>query len=1014
MVKKRVHELAKELNIESKEIMKGMAQLGVSLKSHMSTLEDQEIEQYLKTFHDKKEKGATAASGGRATPPAPANRPAESAPGTAPPERQPAKPQDRPAQAPVHDDRRRQERRDPRYDRGPGLVDRVPSRPPDRRFEDKSLSTSPLKKVMPPNPQAPQRPVAARPQPATAQQAPQQAPRPAVQAPAQPGAQQTANRQPLSQQDSQQPAAQRPAPQQPAGRPFDRDGAARPPQQQPVYRDRPKYPDRQRPFGQGAADQNRDVQRPAAAPGRPGGDRRPDHRPGGDRPYQQRVPAGGGYDRPRPDGGPPRPFRPGEASPGDRPGGPAGAGRPAPGRGGRPGGPPRPAGAGTGPRPGGGALKVPKVPEQAKGIDKIKASEKSRTRLAQNQAKGAGKNRKFEADHIEERGLRTAPGKRRPMQKGRPDQRPVVQEKKPVVIGETVTVQELAEKMKKSPAELIKRLMHLGILATINQEIDSDTATILAGEMGFEVQIKIELDAEARMELEQPDDPSNLVSRPCVVTVMGHVDHGKTSLLDAIRETNVIATEAGGITQHIGAYQVDHKNKKITFVDTPGHEAFTAMRARGAQVTDIAVLVVAAEDGVMPQTIEAINHAKAAEVPIIVAINKMDRPEANPDKIKQQLTEHNLVVEEWGGDVICVPVSAKQKQGIEDLLESILLVAEVSELKSNPARSARGTVIEAELDKGRGPVATILVQNGTLYIGDVIVAGTAFGKVRAMMDDKGRRVKKATPSTPVEVLGFHDVPLAGDAFYVVKDEKTMKQVIDKRTVRKRQEEMKAPASRITLEDLFKNIQEGQIKELHLVIKADVQGSVEAIRQSLERLSTDEVKVNIIHGGVGAITESDIMLASASNAIIIGFNVRPDVNARKAAENEKIDIRLYRVIYDAIDDIKAAMSGLLEPELREVVLGRVEVRKIFKASKLGNIAGCYVTEGKITRDAGVRLIRDGVVIFEGKIDSLKRFKDDAKEVVQGYECGLTLENYQDIREGDIIEAFTTESIKRELA
>lgn len=654
------------------------------------------------------------------------------------------------------------------------------------------------------------------------------------------------------------------------------------------------------------------------------------------------------------------------------------------------------------------------MPDQAKGIDKIKASEKSRARLAQTQAKGTGKPRRFEED--EERNLRLVPGKKRgaPL-KGRPDQRTgAFQEKKSVVVGETVTVQELAEKMKKSPAELIKRLLLLGIMATINQEIDTDTAVILASEFGFEVEVKIELDAEAQLEAEQQDDPSELAPRPCVVTVMGHVDHGKTSLLDAIRETNVIATEAGGITQHIGAYQVDHNNKKITFVDTPGHEAFTAMRARGAKVTDIVVLVVAAEDGVMPQTVEAINHAKAAGVPIIVAINKMDRPEANPEKVKQQLTEHHLVPEEWGGDTICVPVSAKEKQGIDDLLESILLVAEVSELKANPSKPARGTVVEAELDKGRGPVATVLVQHGTLQIGDLVVAGTAYGRVRAMVDDKGKRLKKAGPSTPVEVLGFHEVPQASDAFYVVKDEKTVRQIIDKRTVRKRQEEFKAAAPRVSLEDLFKSIKEGQVKELCLVVKADVQGSVEAIRQSLERLSTDEVKLNIIHGGVGAINESDIMLASASNATIIGFNVRPYENARKAAENEKVDIRFYRVIYDAIDDIKAAMSGMLEPELREVILGRAEIRKIFKASKLGTIAGCYVSEGKITRDAGVRLIRDGVVVIEGRIDSLKRFKDDVKEVLQGYECGMTMENYQDLREGDVIEAFTTEKIKRELA
>ncbi|MCL6611900.1 MAG: translation initiation factor IF-2 [Peptococcaceae bacterium] len=996
MVKKRVHELAKELNVESKDIIKGMARLGINLKSHMSTLEEKDIDLYLATFHGKKDKGAAEPAGKPAAPPA-AKPAAQSVPGpAAPPEKQPPGPQGKPAQdkqarsaAPAPEDRKRPDRRDYRFDRGPGLVDRVPSRPPDRRFEDRSLRTTPLKKAIPQQPPAsPHRQEAGRPQPS-----------PVL------------------------PAAQQPAPVQvrhPEERLADRDKAVVRPEttsQPPAGKDRPKYPDRMRPSMLGGQDPARD-HRPAPGRDRPGDarpapdrDRKADRRPEGDRGAQQRGPAsGGGFNRPRTEADRQR-HQGDDRGRGDRPGGAPAAGRPGQGRGR---GGPRPAQpAGDRPKP--AALKVPKVPDQAKGIDKIKASEKSRARIAQTQTKVFGKDRRYEED-FEERSLRLVPGRKKGVQqKARTDQRPaVVQEKKPVVIGETVTVQELAEKMKKSPAELIKKLMQLGILATINQEIDSDTAVILAGEFGFEAEVKIELDAEAQLEMEQQDDPADLVPRPCVVTVMGHVDHGKTSLLDAIRETNVIATEAGGITQHIGAYQVEYNNKKITFVDTPGHEAFTAMRARGAQVTDIAVLVVAAEDGVMPQTVEAINHAKAAGVPIVVAINKMDRPEANPERVKQQLTEHNLVPEEWGGDVICVPVSAKQKQGIDDLLESILLVAEVNDLKANPNRPARGTVIEAELDKGRGPVASVLVQNGTLHVGDAVVAGTSHGRVRAMMDDKGRRIKKAGPSTPVEVLGFNEVPQAGDTFYVVKDEKMIKQIIDKRLARKRQEELKSAAPRVTLEDLFRNIREGQVKELRLVIKADVQGSVEAIRQSLERLSTDEVKVHIIHGGVGAISEADIMLASTSNAIVIGFNVRPDVNARRAAETEKVDIRLYRVIYDAIEDIKAAMSGLLEPELREVTLGRAEVRKIFKASKLGTIAGCYVSEGKITRDAGVRLIRDGVVVYEGRIDSLKRFKDDVREVLQGYECGMTLENYQDIHEGDIIEAFTTEKIKRELA
>lgn len=590
---------------------------------------------------------------------------------------------------------------------------------------------------------------------------------------------------------------------------------------------------------------------------------------------------------------------------------------------------------------------------------------------------------------------------------------PVILDKRPIQIGETVTVQELAEKLKKTAAEVIKKLLGLGILATINQEVDYDTAALIAGEFGVETELKVTVDKEALVMAEPEDNPDEAVLRPPVVTIMGHVDHGKTSLLDAIRETNVTAGEAGGITQHIGAYQVEHNGKKITFVDTPGHAAFTAMRARGAQITDIAILVVAADDGVMPQTVEAINHAKAANVPIIVAINKVDKPDANPDKVKQELTQHELVVEDWGGDVIAVPVSAKARTGLENLLEMILLVAEVHELKANPNRQARGTVVEAELDKGRGPVATVLVQNGTLNVGDTIVVGHVSGRVRAMIDDKGRRVKKAGPSAPVEILGLSDVPEAGDILVAVEDEKLAREVAEKRQIRKREEILKS-TTKISLDDLFKHIQEGQIKELPIIVKADVQGSIEALAQALEKLTTDEVKVNLIHSGVGAINETDIMLASASNAIVVGFNVRPDVNARKIADAEKIDIHLYRVIYEVIDDVKKAMSGLLDPEFKEVILGHVEVRRTFKASKIGTIAGGYVTEGKITRDSGIRVIRDGIVVHEGKLDSLKRFKDDAKEVAQGYECGITIDRYNDIQEGDIIEAFIVETIKRELA
>ncbi len=581
---------------------------------------------------------------------------------------------------------------------------------------------------------------------------------------------------------------------------------------------------------------------------------------------------------------------------------------------------------------------------------------------------------------------------------------------KKVIIGETVILSELAKNMGKTASELIKKLFEMGIMATINQELDSDTAILLADE--FHVPVEVRLDRSVEILEDEDDDEADLVSRPPIVTVMGHVDHGKTSLLDAIRKTNVISTEAGGITQHIGAYQVEINNHKITFLDTPGHAAFTAMRARGAQMTDISILVVAADDGVMPQTVEAINHSKAAGVPIIVAINKIDRPNANPDKVKQELTEHGLVCEEWGGDTIMVPISAKKGEGIQNLLEMILLVAEVAELKANPKRLARGIVVEAELDKGRGPVATLLVQKGTLKVGDNLICGSAFGKVRAMMDDKGRRVKQATPSMPVVVLGFAEVPPPGEVFLAVKDEKDARYVAQAQFQKQREQEMRH-SSRVSLDDLFAQISQGEIKDLNIILKADVQGSVEAVRQSLEKLSNDEVHVKIVHAGVGAPTESDVMLASASNCIIIGFNVRPDAQTRKAAEKADVDMRMYRVIYDAIDDVKKAMSGLLAPEFKENLIGHAEVRSVFRVPKAGMVAGCYVQDGKIARGAQVRIVRDGIVIFEGEISSLRRFKDDVKEVVSGFECGIGVEDYNDIREGDTIEAFIMEEIQRSI-
>ncbi|MDU2122113.1 MAG: translation initiation factor IF-2 [Clostridium celatum] len=579
-----------------------------------------------------------------------------------------------------------------------------------------------------------------------------------------------------------------------------------------------------------------------------------------------------------------------------------------------------------------------------------------------------------------------------------------------IEIGETITVKELCEKLGKPTNDVIKNLIFLGVMAGVNQEIDFSTAEKLCEKYEVLVEKK-----EAETELEEFEEEvdvveENLVKRPPIVTIMGHVDHGKTSLLDAIRNAKVTASEAGGITQHIGAYTVSLNGEKITFLDTPGHEAFTAMRARGAQVTDIVILVVAADDGIMPQTKEAINHCKAADVPMIVAINKIDRPGANVDRVKQELTEHGLVSEDWGGDTICVPVSAKTGENLESLLEMVLLTAEMQELQADPNRKAKGTVIEAKLDKGRGSVASILIQNGTLNVGDSILVGSTYGRIRAMFDDRGKKIKSAGPSIPVEILGLSEVPSAGDRFVVCKDEKTARNMADLRKQKIKADSHQA-SNRVSLEDLYSQIQEGKVKELAIVVKADVQGSVEAIRQSLEKLSTDDVKVRVIHGAVGAITETDVTLAAASNALIIGFNVRPDGNATAQSEKESIEIKTYRIIYDAIEDVKSAMIGMLEPEYKEVVNGKAEVRMTYKISNVGTIAGCYVIDGKIVRNSEVRVIRDGIVIFESTLASLKRFKDDAKEVAKGYECGLSIEKFNDLKDGDIIESFTMEAIKR---
>ncbi|MFC5532499.1 translation initiation factor IF-2 [Cohnella yongneupensis] len=580
---------------------------------------------------------------------------------------------------------------------------------------------------------------------------------------------------------------------------------------------------------------------------------------------------------------------------------------------------------------------------------------------------------------------------------------------KKVIVRGSMTVGEVAKLLHKDASEVIKKLLMMGVMATINQELDLDTVLLVAGEYGVETEVKIVVEDMQFETIEENDEEGTLVSRPPVVTIMGHVDHGKTTLLDAIRETKVASGEAGGITQHIGAYQVEINGKKISFLDTPGHEAFTTMRARGAQVTDITILVVAADDGVMPQTVEAIAHAKAANVPIIVAVNKIDKPDANPDKVKQELTEYGLVQEAWGGDTIFVEVSAKQRINLDGLLEMILLVAEMNDYKANPDKRARGTVMEAELDKGKGPVARVLVQNGTLKVGDAFVAGDCFGRIRAMTNDRGRRIKEAGPSTPVEITGLTEVPQAGDPFMVFEDERKAREIADKRSIKTRQANIKANQT-VTLEDLFSKIKEGDIKELNVILKADVQGSLEALKGSLEKIEIEGVRVRTIHSGVGAITESDVILASASSAIVIGFNVSPDSGAATTAEQEKVDVRLHSIIYKVIEEIEQAMKGMLDPVFKEKIIGHAEVRNIFKINK-GTIAGCMVTDGKMQRNVQVRLLREGKVVFEGKLDSLKRFKDDAKEVSEGYECGITLEKFSDLKELDVIEAYIMESVER---
>ena len=644
-------------------------------------------------------------------------------------------------------------------------------------------------------------------------------------------------------------------------------------------------------------------------------------------------------------------------------------------------------------------------------LDRID-DEKIEELIPDNVKQGTKKQKINQKKKQKQQGVKTGGAKQKPTAEDmlkRKEKKEKKEQKIHVLIPDEITVGQLAERMRRPATEVIKKLMLLGIMASVNETIDFDTASLIVEEMGGTFEKEVILTAEDVLFNDEPDTEEQLKPRSPVVVVMGHVDHGKTSLLDTIRNTNVTDGEFGGITQHIGAHRVRVGDRKITFLDTPGHEAFTAMRARGAMVTDIAILVVAADDGIMPQTIEAIKHAKAAEVSIIVAINKIDKEGANPDKVKQELTEHGLVPEEWGGDTICVEVSAKKGTNIDELLEMVLLVADMRELKANPDRAARGTVIESKLDKGRGPVATVLVQNGTLRVGDIVVAGTAVGHVRAMNDDKGRSVKKAGPSIPVEILGLSEVPEGGDLFYAVDDERKAREVVENRKFKEKQSRQQKAAA-ISLDNLFEHIEEGKIKDLNIIVKADVQGSVEAVTQSLTRISNDEVRVNVIHGAVGAVTESDVMLASASGAIIVGFNVRPTPGAVTSAENAEVDIRLYRVIYDAIEDIEKALKGMLEPTFREAIIGHAEIRTTFRVSGVGTIGGAYVTDGKIQRNSKVRVVRDGIVIHEGELGSLKRFKDDAKEVNSGYECGLSIDKFNDIKDGDVVEAYVMEQVE----
>ncbi len=979
----RVHELAKELDVSSKDIMKKLETIGVFVPNHMSTLEPGEVNKVRGMF------GKPAVK--RPAPPRQAVRKAEAKPGTGA-EGKPETPKTENA-AP---------------DRAKAEMKKEPPKPeiksepiPEKKPEAEPAETSQLSAGK--SQLAEEKPQPTAEKPSSAAEKPQPENRAAA--------------------ASQAGKAGNEAASRPAESPRNRDQQSRPQGQRSNSGERPaRYSDQQsRPQGQ----RSNSGERPARygdQQGRPQG-QRPNS---GDRPMRNGDQQGRSQGQSRPYGGE-RPNRSGDQNRQGQGGyrrasdqsGQGGARRPYDSQ--RNQGGARPFDAKPrGPRPAqGGSADTLIIPERPKIEEKPKKTDRNRKdkgKPAGTEEYGRKKSIRMTEVPMDDGRLESKQPKVKKPKAAKPqpvqETKPAEPEIKVVSLPEVMTVKEFAEYLKKPSAQIIKSLMLKGIMAGLNQQIEFEKAEEVALDMGILVEPMVEEDIFASyLEAEQkPEDPANLKERPPVVVVMGHVDHGKTSLLDTIRKTKVTAGEAGGITQQIGASVVEIDGRKITFLDTPGHEAFTAMRMRGAQVTDIAILVVAADDGVMPQTVEAINHAKAAGVDIIVAINKMDKPGANPDRVMQELSEYELIPEDWGGSTICVPVSALKGDGIDTLLEMVLLVADMKELKANPDKPAAGTIIEAELDKGRGAVATVLVQSGTLQIGDCIVVGRSFGKVKAMQDDKGRKVKSAGPSKPVEIIGLSEVPSAGERFFVTKNEKEARQLSEKVSAKDREKLMEG-TKKVSLDDLFNQIKAGSVKELNIVVKADTQGAVEAVRQSLEKLSNSEVVIRIIHGGVGAVTESDVTLASASNSIIIGFNVRPDAGAKSVAEREQVDIRLYRVIYNAIEDIEAAMKGMLDPEFEEKVIGHAAVRQVFKASGIGTIAGSYVTDGKITRSASARLVRDGIVIHEGELASLRRFKDDVKEVASGYECGIMFAKYSDIREEDVIEAYVMEEIKR---